>query len=138
MFCVCVHMEAGNQSCVRPHEDQKVDRKSPTCLHLPTSLSVSSQLLYLSTVAVSFDIGSLQYEIINTPPLQISNAPPPRKPQESETDERERLLQQRRERERNRRDSETAVQREERLSVRRMRDRARRAAQTVERRQSLL
>ena len=37
-------------------------RKLPTCLHVPTSLSVLSQLLYLSTVAVSFDIGSLQYE----------------------------------------------------------------------------
>ena len=31
---------------VRPHADQEVDRKSPTCLHLPASLSVSSQLLY--------------------------------------------------------------------------------------------
>ena len=39
-------------------------------------------------------------------------------------DERERRLQRRRERERARRDSETAEQREERLRKRRMRDRA--------------
>ena len=45
-------------------------------------------------------------------------------------DERERRLQRRWERERARRDSETAEQREERLRKRRMRDRARRAAQT--------
>ena len=42
-------------------------------------------------------------------------------------DERERRLQRRRERERARRDSETAEQREERLRKRRMRDRTRRA-----------
>ena len=39
---------------VRPHEDQEVAHM------LASALSVSS--LYLSTVAVSFDLGSLQYE----------------------------------------------------------------------------
>ena len=45
-------------------------------------------------------------------------------------DGRERRVQCRLERERARRDSETAKQREERLRKQRMRDRARRAAQT--------
>ena len=110
---------------VRPHEDQEVDRKSPTCLHLPTSLSVSSHLLYLSTVAVYLStLAVCSMSSTNHQRASATNqrrASAPRTP-ESETDKRERLLQRRRERERDRRDSETAVQREERLSRRRMRD----------------
>ena len=53
-------------------------------------------------------------------------------------DEREIRLQRRQERERARRDSETAEQREERLRKRRMKDRARRAAQIVQQRESCL
>ena len=104
--------------------------RTSTCLYLPTSLSAVAvsfdslrQLLCLSTLVVAVWV------------LQIINAPPLREPWNHR---RERLLQRRRERERDRRDSETAVQREERLSKRRMRDRARRVAHTVERRQSLL
>jgi hypothetical protein len=52
--------------------------------------------------------------------------------------QREQSLQRRRERERARRQSESAEQREERLRRRRVRDRARRAAQSVEQRQVLL
>ena len=110
---------------VRPHEDQEVDRKSPTCLHLPTSLSVSSHLLYLSTVAVYLStlvvcsMSSTNHQRASATNQQRASAP--RTP-ESETDKRERLLQRRWERERDRCDSETAVQREERLSRRRMRD----------------
>ena len=124
-YIIMVVVRPSSVRRVRPHEDQEVDRKSPTCLHLPTSLSVSSHLLYLSTVAVYLStlvvcsMSSTNHQHASATNQRRASAP--RTP-ESETDKRERLLQRRRERERDCRDSETAVQWEERLSRRRMRD----------------
>ena len=119
---------------------REVDRKSPTYVHMLASanFTVSSCCIFRqsATVAVSFDIGSLQYGFYKSSTrLRYKSATRLRSANPGITDA---LLQRRRERERDRRDSETAVQREDRLSKRRIRDRARRVAHTVERRQSLL
>ena len=90
----------------------------PESLVLPDSFSVS--LVFVVGVSLAFVVHSMS----STKEQRVSY------PLTSElaVDERDRRLQRRRERERARRDSETAEQREERLRKRRMRDRARRVA----------